>query len=66
MLESQLQFVACGNYPPLPSCQLTVSQWNWYLTNNINPAAPLLIVDDGTKIMTARQYIQARNDAGLF
>ena len=66
LLESQLQYVACGNYPPVPSCQLTVNQWNWYLTNKINPAAEVLVIGDGSQVMTVRQYIQALNDAGMF
>jgi hypothetical protein len=66
LLESQLQFVACGNYPPVPSCGLNIHQWNWYLTNRIDPAAAVLVIDDGSQVMTVRQYIRARNDAGLF
>lgn len=50
---------------PTPSCQLTVSQWNWYLTNKINPDAPVLGIGDGTQLMTVQQYLQARRDAGL-
>ena len=66
LVESELQFVACGNYPPTPSCQLNVNQWNWYLTNKINPSAQVLVVGDGSQVMTVQQYIQARSDAGLF
>ncbi|HYM12876.1 MAG TPA: hypothetical protein VEU62_19210 [Bryobacterales bacterium] len=65
-LESRLQYVACGAYPPTPSCQLDVNQWNWYLTNKIDPAAPVLMLGDGSQMMTAQQYVQARADAGLF
>jgi len=65
-LESQLQYVACGNYPPVPSCRLNAYQWNWYLINKINQAAQVLVIEDGSQLMTARQYIQARNGAGLF
>lgn len=66
LLASQLQFVACGNYPPAPSCRLEVNSWNWYLTNKINPAAQVLVIGDGSELMTAHQFVQARNDAGLF
>ena len=66
LLEAQLQYVACGNYPPVPSCQLNVHQWNWYLTNKINTAAEVLVTADNAQLMTMRQYIQARNDAGVF
>jgi hypothetical protein len=66
LLESQLQYVACGNYPPAPSCRLSLNQWNWYLINKINPAARALVIDEGSDVMTVRQYTRARNDAGLF
>lgn len=67
VLQSQLQSVACGTYPPAASCQLSVSQWNWYLINKINPDALVLIVagDDGTLRLTVQQYLQARVAAGL-
>lgn len=65
-LESRLQYVACGTYPPTPSCQLNVNQWNWYLTNRIDSAAPVLVLGDGSQVMTAQQYVQARASAGLF
>ena len=65
LLEGELQSLACGNYPPAPSCQLTVSEWNWYLINKINPAAPVLALGDGTQLMTVQQYTQARAAAGL-
>jgi hypothetical protein len=66
LLESQLQYLACGNYPPAPSCRLNVHQWNYYLTNTVNPAAEVLILGDNSQLITARQYVQARRDAGLF
>ncbi|HYM12027.1 MAG TPA: hypothetical protein VEU62_14935 [Bryobacterales bacterium] len=66
LLESELQYLGCGAYPPTPSCQLSVSEWNWYLTNKVNPAAQVLVIGDGTQQMTVQQYIQARADAGLF
>ena len=62
--ESELQSLACGTYPPVPSCQLTVSQWNYYL-NEINADAPPLVIGDGTQMMTVQQYVQARAAAGL-
>ena len=68
MLESELQSVACGTYPPAVSCQLSASQWNWYLINKINPQAAPLILSDATQLattMTVEQYIQARSAAGL-
>ena len=64
-LEDELQSLGCGTYPPTLSCQLTVSQWNWYLTVKINPEAQVLGVGDGTQFMTVQQYLQARKDAGL-
>jgi parallel beta-helix repeat protein len=65
LLESQLQFAACGVYPPAASCRLNVHQWNWYLTTQIDPAAEGLIAGDNSQLMTARQYVRARIDAGL-
>ena len=66
VLEGQLQFAACGNFPPSASCRLSVNQWNWYLINKVNPAAEVLSIDNGEQVLTVRQYIQARNDTGLF
>jgi hypothetical protein len=65
VLASQLQSVACGTYPPASSCQLSVSVWNWYLINKINPDAVVLVAGDGTQQMTVQQYLQARLTAGL-
>lgn len=65
LLEDELQSLGCGTYPPTPSCQLTVSEWNWYLVNKINPNAQLLDIGDGTQQMTVQQYLQARTAAGL-
>jgi hypothetical protein len=42
-----------------------VSQWNWYLTNKVNPQATALAIGDGTQQMTVQQYVQARAAAGL-
>jgi hypothetical protein len=65
-LESQLQSVGCGTYPPTPSCKLTVSQWNYFMTSVVNPDAPVLAgVGDGTQLMTVQEYLQARAAAGL-
>lgn len=64
LLESELQSVGCGTYPPAASCQLTTSQWNYYLTK-INPDATVLGLADGTQQMTVQQYLQARVDGGL-
>lgn len=67
-LETELQSVACGTYPPATSCQLTSSQWNWYLTNKVNPQAALLILNDPSQLtvqLTVQQYVQARAAAGL-
>jgi parallel beta-helix repeat protein len=65
VLESELQSVACGNYPPTASCQLNVSQWNWFFVNKINQSAQPLELGDGTQIMTVQQYLQARAAAGI-
>ena len=67
-LETELQSVACGTYPPAASCQLTYSQWNWYLINKINPQAAPLVLNDPTQLavqVTVQQYVQARSVAGL-
>lgn len=64
-LADELQAVACGTYPPKPSCQWNVSQWNWFLVNKINASAPVLVLGDGTQMMTVQQYLQARAAAGL-
>lgn len=65
LLIDELQSLGCGSYPPTPSCQLTVSQWNFYLTNDIDPSASLLVIGDGTQLMTVQQYVQGRLDAGI-
>jgi len=64
-LESQLQALGCKTYPPTPSCQLTVSQWNYYFTEAVNPDAALLVIGDGTQLMTVQDYLQARAAKGL-
>lgn len=65
VLESQLQSVACGTYPPAASCQWNVNQWNWFFLNKINSNAQPLVVGDGTQMMTVDQYLQARATAGI-
>jgi hypothetical protein len=65
VLETELQSLGCGTYPPTASCQLSISQWNWYLVNKINPQATPLVIGDSTQEMTAQQYVQARAVAGL-
>jgi len=65
VLQTELQSVACGTYPPTASCQFSVNQWNWFLTNKINPQATVLVIGDGTQQMTVQQYVQARAAAGL-
>jgi hypothetical protein len=52
-------------FPPTPSCQFNVWQWNWYLSNKINPQAAAPNVEDPTQQMTVQQYVQARAAAGL-
>ena len=65
LLIDELQSLGCKSYPPTPSCQLTVNQWNYYLTTDIDPNAQVLDLGDGTQLMTVRQYVQARQDAGI-
>lgn len=65
VLESELQSVACGAYPPVASCQLSISQWNWFLVNKINQNAQGLVLGDDSQIMTIQQYLQARAAAGI-
>ena len=64
LLESELQSLGCGTFSPTASCQLTVSQWNYYL-NKTNPDAPVLSTSDDTQKMTVQQYLKARVEAGL-
>lgn len=65
LLVDELQSLGCKTYPPTPSCQLTVSQWNFYLTNYIDPNAAVLVIGDGTQMMTVQEYVQGRLDAGI-
>jgi hypothetical protein len=64
-LQSQLQSLVCATYPPAASCQVSVSVWNYYLVNVINPNATPLAIGDGTQVMTVQQYLDARAAAGL-
>ena len=64
-LETQLQALGCKTYPPQPSCQLTVSGWNYYFIQAINPDAQSLAIGDGTQLMTVQEYLEARAKAGL-
>ncbi len=63
--EGQLQSLACGSNPPVPSCQVTLSVWNYYLIARVNANAPPLVAGDGTQLMTVQQYLSARAAAGL-
>lgn len=66
LLIDELQSLGCGSYPPTASCKLTVNQWNYYLTMDINPNAPVLdFGSDGSQLMTVQEYVQARQDAGI-
>jgi hypothetical protein len=47
------------------SCQVSVSVWNYYLINVINPNAMPLVIGESTEIMTVQQYLEARAAAGL-
>ncbi len=64
-LLSRLQSLVCGTYPPAASCQVSVSVWNYYLVNSINPNAAPLVIGDGSQVMTVQQYFDARAAAGL-
>jgi hypothetical protein len=64
-LQSQLQSSVCGTYPPVASCQVSLSMWNYYLVNVINPNATPLVIGDSTAIMTVQQYLEARAAAGV-
>jgi len=63
--QGQLQSAACATNPPVPSCEVSVSAWNYYVVDKINPNAPPLIIGDGTRMMTVHQYLAARAGAGL-
>ncbi len=63
--QGQLQSAACATNPPVPSCQVSVSDWNYYVADKINPNAAPLVIGDGTRMMTVQQYLAARAEAGL-
>lgn len=58
----RLQALACGGGQ---NCRVSVSDWNYYLVNNIDSNAPVLVIGDGTVLMTAQEYMDARILAGL-
>ncbi len=64
-LERPLQLLGCGTAPPVPSCQLQISVWNYYLLKNINSDARPLAIGDSTGLMTVQQYLEARAAASL-
>jgi hypothetical protein len=58
--------LACGSgRPPTPSCQVSVSVWNYYLLNNISSRALSLVISNGTQMMTVQQYLAARTATGM-
>jgi hypothetical protein len=63
--QTRLQSLACGTNPPTPSCQVSVSVWNYYLVNKVSSMARPLVIGDGTQMMTVQQYLAARAAAGL-
>lgn len=63
--ETQLQSQLCGTKPPTPSCQASVSVWNYYLVNTVSPKAVGMVIGDGTQMMTVQQYLAARAAAGM-
>lgn len=64
-LVDQLQFAGCTSLAPTASCELTVSEWNHYLIDRIDPGARALGIGDGKQRMTVEQYLKARTLAGL-
>lgn len=63
--ETKLQSLACGGRPPAPSCQVSISVWNYYLVNNISSRAIGLVIGDDNQLMTVQQYLAARTAAGM-
>ena len=63
-LNDELQLLACGSHSPTPSCQVSVSVWNYYL-NTLDFKAPPLMFGDGTELMTVNRYWGLRAVAGL-
>jgi hypothetical protein len=64
-LEAQLQLLVCGTSAPTPSCKTSVSVWNYYLVNSIDPKAPGFYFGNGTQSMDVQQYLLARAAAGM-
>jgi hypothetical protein len=64
-LEDQLQLLVCATTAPTPSCQTSVSVWNYYLVNKIDSKAPAFYLGNGTQSMGVQQYLLARAAAGL-
>jgi hypothetical protein len=54
--------MACGGNQ---NCRVSVSDWNYHLVNGIDANAPVLVIGDGTVLMTAQEYMDARIAAGL-
>ena len=63
--ETRLQSLVCGTNPPTPSCQVSVSVWNYYLVHIIESQAVGLVIGNGTQMMTVQQYLAARAATGL-
>lgn len=63
-LEGKLQSMACGTNPPTPSCEVSVSVWNYFLSH-VAPDARPLVIGEGTQLMTVQQYFFSRASAGL-
>jgi 7,8-dihydropterin-6-yl-methyl-4-(beta-D-ribofuranosyl)aminobenzene 5'-phosphate synthase len=65
--ETQLQSLACGGTkPPTPSCQVSVSGWNYYLLNFVSSMARNLVTGtQSMEMMTVQQYLAARTAAGM-
>jgi hypothetical protein len=63
--ETALQQQVCGNTPPMPSCQASVSVWNYNLVHNISPKATGMVIGNGSQLMTVQQYLASRAAAGM-
>ena len=64
-LENQLQLLVCGASAPTPSCKTSVSVWNYYLVNKVDPRAPAFYFGNGAQLMDVQQYLLARGAAGV-
>jgi hypothetical protein len=65
-LQDQLQFAGCASHAPTASCELTISEWNHFLIDRVDPAQGPLGIGDGKQRMTVQRYLEARAAAGLF